>query len=195
MHTAQKLRRTALTSMIVLAFMLGILVSTKSFAQDTTQKPHKYYLNLGLSCKPPSSASLFQIDEFSINATSHLNFGLVAEFGLNARLFQGSGGHFLLGYDLLNKDGWHIFPFLQVSINQRGVPYSFNDVPAVTGQIGIGIDYEIPNTRLMLGLRMGTQVARVDESSSVPNLIAPFQKDGFQTSPTMQLRIGWRIGE
>lgn len=198
------LRRKLLILTILLTFLLGIAISTKSFSQEMNNaeppaKQHKYYINLGLSGGNAAQffLPLFRIEELSFNFTSYLASGVVAELGANARFWQGGGGHVILGYEVLNHQGWHIFPYLQASLNERGLAFQDTVRPSLSIGAGLGVDYEIPNSRLLIGLRAGMNFGKLHDLQIPIDAMGTTRllQGGIVSSPNVQLRIGWRIGD
>lgn len=129
--------RTTLLTMLVVAFVFTFIFCTRSVAQQTPllQSPQppmpsamqtvasdtgrfvrSGYLNLGLSFAQTSLFTLLSLSDLLLNYTAYLKWGILAEIGINARTFQGVGGHFLLGKTVLEHDGWRISPFLKLGV-------------------------------------------------------------------------------
>lgn len=218
LNTTQPLRRDLLIGFVVLLFLLGIFASTRGIAQEITPPANsvnttpqlvstpvvpdtskfvRSYISLGLSLASMPAYSFLGLSELSLNYTAYMKWGAVAEIGINARNIQGIGGHILIGQTVMEHEGWRIFPFIKAGIQQRGGFWDFDSSPAYSFGAGLGVDYEIPNTRLLIGARGGFDLSRTSErmlSSGINGQPVTFPSTFFGT-PNMQLRIGWRIGD
>ncbi len=216
-------RRIDVAKTFLLCFCLAISCVQKGFAQENNigndshlaaeermatrlspveEKQHRFYLNLGLTPGTGYSGregvGMFQ--ETSLNFTSYTAWGFVGEVGVTGRPLQGWGGRVMAGYEVMRLAGWHIFPYVQGAIQAPAsfsplTPAPFNQ-PRFSAGAGLGTDYEIPGTRLMLGLRAGYNFAFMPEFT-LPDFMGGTRTlpAGVISSPDVQLRFGLRIGE